>query len=119
MTVPASVLSERLPMRDRALLALHLSGLTPSEIARLQVRDVRIGDRGGVLVHIRSAVCDTCGRYAKLEAAQAIAVSRYRDEAAAADGVRIVDPLFRSAGRRPLSERGVRWVLRSLREVAR
>lgn len=115
MTNRADVLSEALPARDRALLALHLSGLTTSEIARLQLRDVRLGDRGGVLVHLRSATCDTCGRFIKLAAAQAIAVSRYRDEAAAVDGARGVDPLFRSAGRRGISERGVRWVLRSMR----
>lgn len=119
MTLPAAVLSDRLSVRDAALLALHLSGITASEISRLQVRDLRPGNHGSVLVYIRSAKCDTCGRIARLSQASAVAVSRFYDEEIVESSSSSREPLFQSAGRRPLSKRGVQWVLSGLREASR
>lgn len=107
--------SEPIELRDRALLALRAAGLSPCEISELRVSDVRIFPSMG-LVRVRVARCAGCGRYVRLNAGAASAVSRWLGDEGVRDGRA---PLFTSvSGGRPLSERGVRWVLEQLREAS-
>lgn len=114
-----ALLHDRLSDRDRAILALAAAGLTPGEISRLVVGDVRISPRMG-LVRVRRTRGRRHCRYVMLDLAAASSVARWLGgdhlETRERDGRA---PLFTSSsGGRQLSRSGVHWLLARLREPA-
>lgn len=113
MNLGQAMLADQLSARDRAIVALRSSGLSPSEISELQVGDIRIFP-SMCLVRVRGGRCARCWRYVRLDGAARSALSYWLGYTGALDAR---SPLFTSeSGGRPLSERGVQWVLARLRK---